>query len=370
MCSSSVVSTETVTSNCSTSQPQENGQNGDKKKRKNKRKKKPNAGSSQHYQLSFHLKELEEKSIFGAVFNPFLQDGGHNVFATVSGRRVSVYECIDDGSVKALQVFNDSDPQELFFAVAWSYDEMLEPVLIAAGVRGIICVISTSSGDVKHLKGHGQAVNELKIHPIDHDLLMSVSKDHSLRLWNIKTDICVAIFAGVEGHRDEVLSADFHKSGSRIVSGGMDHALKIWTLDTQEMNEAIAESKTYDHNHADRPFPTVRCQIPAFTTREIHRNYVDSVRWFGNFVMSKSCENFIALWKQGKLESEDDVDLASGQFTSDSTTTLIHDFRIENSDIWFMRFAMDKAQKTMALGNVLGKTYIWYLSPDNPDNTK
>ena len=103
---------------------------------------------------------------------------------------------------------------------------------------GINCV--TLTVDVIFI-GHGQAINELKTHTVDDGLLFSASKDErlvlycgdikfhspkiqlvriqliflifssclwlyflSIRLWNVRTCVCVVIFCGEKGHREQV----------------------------------------------------------------------------------------------------------------------------------------------------------------------
>ena len=168
---------------------------------------------------------------------------GH-LFFSAGANRISVYGCSPSAGIKLLQAFVDKDDKERYFCGTWMRNRKNNhPLIAVAGLNGVIKIVDcTERAVAKTLLGHGNAVNDLKAHPLNSDLLFSASKDESVRLWNIKTGAPVVIFSGDDGHRDEVISLDIHALGNALASSGMDRNVRVWALDTDRIRDAVKAS--------------------------------------------------------------------------------------------------------------------------------
>ena len=154
--------------------------------------------------LDYHATENHRKPLYCIKFN-HADDEYSNYFATVGANQATVYRIADQGSAEPVQSFVDHDKFEKFYSCEWTSSDEDTPLLIVAGLRGIIKVINCVTFEIcALLVGHGNAVNDVKAHPVDNSLILSASKDESVRLWNIQTCVCIAVFAGDKGHRDEI----------------------------------------------------------------------------------------------------------------------------------------------------------------------
>lgn len=235
----------------------------------------------------------------------------------------------------------------------------ISSILVVAGLRGVIRIIDTTGMECVHsFIGHTAAVNEVKINPKDSYMLLTASRDHSIRLWCIKTRVCVAIFGGHGGHRDQVISVAFDSQGNRFVSGSMDHSLQVWDLTKTDIKRTIERAKEYGAGTGVLCFPTYKVHAADFVTRDVHANYIDCVLWFGDLILSTSCgePRSIMCWH---LNHSDDID--SQMLDS---ITIVHEFDAEKCDYWFMRFSLNYDRNMMAIGTIHGKIYLWNL--DNP----
>jgi polycomb protein EED len=124
-----------------------------------------------------------------------------------------------------------------------------------------------------------------------------------------------------------------HLTGDFLVSSGMDHAVKIWTLCTPVIKHTI-ETSFISRSSSSRPLQLPLSQqqkkccsshgtasmpvfvhYPIFSTTQLHNNYVDCVRWYGDLLMSRcAADTTVVLWKP-------DVEL--GSFDKSNITTIV-----------------------------------------------
>lgn len=84
-------------------------------------------------------------------------------------------------------------------------------------------------------------------------------------------------------------------SGTYFASSGMDNDIKLWRLDDKKLLDAITNSYVTE-KPKNCPFETQFIDDPWFS-RRIHDDYVDAVRFVGDYILSKSTNNEALLWK-------------------------------------------------------------------------
>lgn len=117
------------------------------------------------------MTEEHAKQIFVAQFNHFLKD--RNIFATASGYRISIYECVEQKTketeddedfcgIKLLRVYDDPDNDEVFYTLAWSIEANGSPIIACGGVRSIVRIIYLNSSEMREKKfiGHSKKHNQ------------------------------------------------------------------------------------------------------------------------------------------------------------------------------------------------------------------
>lgn len=255
-------------------------------------------------------------------------------------------------------------------------------LLCVAGKKGIVKVIDTTRRCLLlTLCGHGSEINDLKFSHADEWILVTCSKDESLRLWNLQTATCIAILAGHNGHRDSVLSASFSQDNKFIVSGGMDTSVKLWNLDP--VNDAIAASfhakprslhsddggisvENNGNKRRRQAFQPLLIQTPYFSTKKVHNDYVDCVSFVGDLILSRCCAtNNIVLWKpQFSSSSSSPPTLAKDGHKArmEDKVLVLREFSLKHCEIWFVRFDVCLKNLFLAFGNTRGELKIWQIT--------
>lgn len=293
-------------------------------------------------------KRMDVSRLYGLKFCQHLRSMD-SYFATVGANLIFIFKASPLGA-ELIQRHVDSDVVEDFWACCWASAGAGIPVVVAGGGNGVLKVVSVLDFTTGSLVGHGDAVNEIAMHPQEHHLIFSASKDRSVRMWNLRTMVCVAIFAGDRGHKDDVLCVDVHRLGNCMVSSSVDTAMHIWNLREPALLAAIARSEEVVPGKLTRAFKVLFVQAPLFSTNRIHRGYVDSVKWVGDAVLSKSTNNRMVLWTP-------DANRYKG------APMILQEYVLRHCDIWFVRADVCIPLGLAAVGNNNGKVYLYSIGP-------
>jgi hypothetical protein len=89
-------------------------------------------------------------------------------------------------------------------------------------------------------------------------------------------------------------------------------------------------------------------KLKPLSVAQLHRNYVDCVRFYGDLIVSKSTEEEIVLW-QARRSPWGGASATDRKLMALKLAT----FKVPKCDVWFIRFALCPARRLLAVGTTV-----------------
>jgi WD40 repeat protein len=240
-------------------------------------------------------KPLQSYRHDGAVTGVAFAPNGIDLYSASLDRSIRAWKLAAEGPIRVF-----GHPAREVDAVAFSPDGN---TLATGGHDGKIRLFDVSKGQlVREISAHvapapaAGYIYCLAWSP-DGKQVVSGSSDHSLKLWDVAGGKLVREFKAYKekifekGHRDPVFCVTFSPDGKQLVSGGSDHAIKVWSVaDGTVVRELV--------NPALKNGPGL--------TPQAHPGWVYGVRYTpdGKFLVSSGqaprLRGFLAVWDAGK----------------------------------------------------------------------
>lgn len=338
----------------------------------------------------------------------------------------------EDRSFRLYQDFESSNKNESFRCLAWascstSTGGANNNGLVADASKDYLCVGGKAGNilvmDVEMLKlcaildgTKRTGILDLKASPSTcmpyQNTLLAASALEEIRIWNLSTFSCVIVFGfrRIGGHVGDVYSVGWHSSGTKLVTGGQDASIKVWSLEPPRLQQALVTTSTNvcstvfpgwkikdsrsegDENNdkiqSPSQFMPFEERFPIFTTANVHHSLkhdntcmIDCVMFVGDLILSKSTENEIILWKPlldpkadppgGIKHSKPDTNKGREliQIQTDFVRLKYFSYNFQgNDDMLYLKFALDTSsiglgEMTLAAGNGTGNVFLWKIQP-------
>ncbi|TKA67929.1 hypothetical protein B0A49_04958 [Cryomyces minteri] len=311
--------------------------------------------------LSEHDFSVDSQHWFDVKFYPYTTAGADPIFAVTGKSETVICKPVSEKTTafEVVRWFHDDDDSAQLNSLVWTQDsETGDPLVCVTGVVPKIKILNVVTGELDRL------INDLAISPISPCILASASLDHSIRLWNLDhrfaTHPCAAIFSG-GGHTNGVLTVAFHHTGRYIISGGFDIAVCLWVVPEVPDENALTDRTTIVH-------------YPHFFSTEIHSDYVDCAKFYGDLILSRAAkEKKIVLWKIEGFDSRRDVPPPSAIPTGSRRETRsafagsfqrLLQFECPLTQLFYNRFGLFhefEQHPILVMGNENSKLLFWDL---------